>query len=162
MRNHVLVGLMFSLFIMSCAVTYGPRDALGGYSEVQLDGTTYEVTFEGNQYNTKDEIRTCLTYRCAELTLEKGFTHFLIMEDQSYRDTGKMEFIESDMLFETHTSMSGGTNSSVRSNFGAQESTLCIVGKFVIRLLPGVDPMYPTASMNAQAFIDANNELLKR
>ena len=147
---------------MACATTYGPKAAMGGYSELQLDETIYEVTFEGNQHNTIDEIRTYLTYRCSELTLEKEFSHFLIMEDLSFKDGGNAEFDDTDIVFETHTSMSGGTSSSVRSNFGAQESPSDIVGKFVIRLLHGPDPSFPTASMDAQAFMLANEGAIKR
>jgi len=150
------------LLFMGCATTYGPKATMGGYSEIQMDENSFEVTFEGNQHNTADEIRTYLTYRCSELTLEKGFSHFLIMEDLSFKDGGAKEFDETDIVFETHTSMSGGTNSSVRSNFGAQESSSDLVGRFVIRLLHGVDPSFPTASMDAKAFINANEGAIKR
>lgn len=155
-------GLIGIFFLSSCAVTYGPKDALGGYSEDQIDETSALVAFEGNQHNSVGEIRTYLTYRCSEFTLEKGFTHFLIMEDESFVEGGEKEFLDSDMTFETRTSMSGGTNTSVRSNYGAQDGTGTPIGIFKIKMMRGVDPVYISASMDAQTFIDANKHLIKK
>ncbi len=154
--------LLITLFFVGCATTYGPKGAKGGYSEKQLNENTFEVTFEGNERNTADQIRNYLTYRCAELTLEQGLSHFLIVEDASYTRVPESEFVENDLIIETHTSMSGGTNNSVRSNFGAQQALSNTVGVFVIMMRQGPDPVHTTASMDARAFMDSNEHLIKR
>ncbi len=164
MNSLTRTALALSLIILlaGCAVTYGPINATGGYSENQLNENTFEVTFEGNQHNTLDEVRTYLTYRCAELTLEQGLSHFLIVEDASYEDIADTEFSEADMTIETHSSMSGGVNTSVRSTFGAQTEGSNPVGKYIIMMRQGPDPVHRAASMDARHFIEANEHLIKR
>lgn len=164
MRSLLRMTLAVSLIwgLMSCAVPYQPEKGSGGFSEVKINENTFEVTFEGNQYNTLDEVRTYLTYRCAELTLEQGLTHFLIMEDASFEDTRKKEFMDSDMKIETRTSMSGGVNTTVSSNFGAEATSSNPVGKFVIMMRVGKDPVHPNASMDAKEYIESNKHLIKR
>ncbi len=160
--TKIIVTLSVIILLLSCAVTYRPMNASGGYSENQMNENTFEVTFEGNQYNTLDQVRTYLTYRCAELTLQQGLSHFLIIEDQSYEDVPEKEFSEADLTIETHTSLSGGTNNSVRSTFGAEATTSNPVGKFIIMMRQGPDPVHPTASMDAKKFIEDNRHLIKR
>lgn len=164
MKTGVKTSLLLylSYLIMGCAVTYKPADGSGGYSEIKINENTYEVTFEGNQYNSLDEVRTYLTFRCAELTLENNLTHFLIIEDASYEDQREKEFLDSDMTIETRTSMSGGVNTNVRSTFGAQSRTSNPVGKFVIMMRVGPDPVHPSASMDARAFLEVNDNVIKR
>ena len=158
----IVITLALLSLLLGCAVSYAPMKASGGYSENQLNENTFEVTFEGNQYNSLDEVRTYLTYRCAELTLEKRLSHFLIIEDASFENIPEKEFSEGDLTIETRTSMSGGVNTTVRSTFGAQEMTSNPVGKFIIMMRQGPDPVHPTASMNAREFIEANEHLIKR
>ncbi len=150
------------ILLLGCAVTYKPMNATGGYSENQLNENTFEVTFEGNQYNDLNEVRTYLTFRCAELTLEQGLSHFLIVEDASFEEIPDTEFSEADFTIETHSSMSGGVNNSVRSTFGAEAGTSNPVGKFIIMMRQGPDPVHPTASMDAKQFIENNAHLIKR
>ncbi|MBC8375217.1 MAG: hypothetical protein H8E26_04165 [FCB group bacterium] len=158
----IVVTLSMLVLLLGCAVTYRPMNASGGYSENQLNENTFEVTFEGNQYNSLDEVRTYLTFRCAELTLEQGLTHFLIVEDASYEAVGDKEFADGDLTIETRTSMSGGVNTTVRSTFGAEAMVGNPIGKFIIMMRVGPDPVHTTASMDAKQFIEANNHLIKR
>ncbi|MBC8193763.1 MAG: hypothetical protein ISR87_03210 [Candidatus Marinimicrobia bacterium] len=164
MNSFLKIAVTVSMIILflGCAVTYRPMNASGGYSENKINENTFEVTFEGNQYNDLDEVRTYLTFRCAELTLEQGLSHFLIIQDESYEEVPEKEFSEADLTIETHTSMSGGTNNSVRSTFGAEAVTSNPIGKFIIMMRQGPDPVHPTASMDAQQFIETNTHLIKR
>lgn len=164
MRSFLKLSIVASLIwgLVACAVPYRPEQGSGGFSETKLNENTFEVTFEGNQYNTLNEVRTYLTFRCAELTLEQGLTHFLIIEDLSYEDTNEKEFMESDMTIETRTSMSGGVSTNVRSNFGAESMASNPVGKFLIMMRVGPDPVHPNASLDARQFIDLNKHLIKR
>lgn len=158
--NVITIGL--TLLVLGCAVTYRPLNASGGYTEKQLNENTFEVTFEGNQHNSLVEVRTFLTFRCAELTLEQGLTHFLIIEDASYEAIGDKEFADGDLTIETRTSMSGGVNTTVKSNFGAEAMVGEPIGKFIIMMRMGPDPVHPTASMDAKHFIETNAHLIKR
>lgn len=154
----ILIGI---IFLSSCAVTYGPKGAMGGYSDEQLDASTALVAFEGNQYNKVDEIRTYLTFRCAEVTLASGFTHFMIIEDKSFKELGSDELDDEGITFETRTSMSGGVNTRVSSGF-EKTPTESLIGIFTIQMMPKADPVYAAASIDAQVFIESNEHLIKR
>ncbi len=158
----IVVILSMIVLVIGCAVTYHPSNGSGGFSEKRLNENTFEVTFEGNQHNSLDEVRTYLTFRCAELTLEQGLTHFLIVEDASYEAIGDKEFADGDLTIETRTSMSGGVNTTVKSNFGAEAMAGEPIGKFIIMMRVGPDPVHTTASMDAKHFIEANSHLIKR
>jgi hypothetical protein len=65
------------LLLLSCATQYQPRAWAGGYSEVKLAADVYEVTFAANGYTDATTTRNYLLYRCAELTKQNGFDHFI-------------------------------------------------------------------------------------
>jgi len=164
MKKAMMIILSMStiLFLVNCATAYGPKELAGGYTEEMLTENTYQVSFEGNQYNDMDQVQRYLMFRCAELTLEKNYTHFLILEDASFKEEGEKEFTESDLKIETRTSMSGGVNTTVSSNFGAESTSSNMMGVYVIFLRNGPDPSYPSASNDAQAFMANNETLIKR
>ena len=158
----LLVSVICGSFILGgCAAKYGPQDSLGGYSSQFLGDNLVEVRFTGNQHNTIDEIRRYVAFRCAEITLEKGFTHYLVVEDRSYLETDK-QLVGDDLDIRVSESMSAGVNLQVQNTLGPQESVRGIHGVFVIKLLQGPDPQFPSASMDAAVFIQANRGLIKR
>jgi hypothetical protein len=154
----VIIALMI---FAGCAAKYVPMRASGGYSEEYISDNLCVVTFRGNQHNSLDQIRTYLAFRCAELTLEKGYTHYIIEEDASHVETNS-EFDSDDLKFEVTSSASGGVNTRVQSLVGPQESVLGITGVFRIRMLYGEDPVHKTASVDAAKFIEDNRIYIKR
>jgi len=48
----------------------------GGYSDFQIDGTHWRVTFSGNSMTSRETVEKYLLYRAAELTLAQGFDWF--------------------------------------------------------------------------------------
>jgi hypothetical protein len=52
----------------------------GGYSEARLDATTFKVSFNANDDTARTTAEAYLLYRCAELTIEAGYDHFVIVE----------------------------------------------------------------------------------
>ena len=81
-------GLGFSIILIftGCASTYGPRGSMGGYEEKSVGENMYEVRFYGNQHTPADQMTRMLLYRCAELTRDKGFDSFLVLNDQSFSE----------------------------------------------------------------------------
>lgn len=69
-----------TIFITACATIYQPMGFTGGYSDVQLDKNTIQVTFRGNAYVSRETVSTYLLYRCAETTVEHGFDYFVIVD----------------------------------------------------------------------------------
>ncbi len=149
LRSTLVLALVFS----GCTATYGPMKANSGYSEKHIDENTIQVTYKGNVRHGKEDVRTRLIYRCSEVTVENGYPYFIVIADSSYKHVGKKEFGESDLSFETTTTMSGGVNTRVRSTFGAQETDTYFVGVFNIRLLR--NPV--THAVDAKAYIRDNN-----
>ncbi len=67
------------LFMASCAAYYKPLIRSYGYSETPLSETEVLVSYIGNPYAISVEIARIYTlYRCAEITLERGFDYFEI------------------------------------------------------------------------------------
>ncbi|MBL8114284.1 MAG: hypothetical protein JNK60_15490 [Acidobacteria bacterium] len=52
----------------------------GGYSDVRLDERTFKVSFGANDDTARTTVEAYLLYRCAELTVEAGYHHFVIVE----------------------------------------------------------------------------------
>lgn len=67
------------LTLASCATSYQKMGLSGGYEEQQLANDIYKVEFSGNGYTGSSTVEKYLMRRCAELTVEKGFSHFLIV-----------------------------------------------------------------------------------
>lgn len=81
MNNKWLMALVVAFFIAGCAVPYQKEGFYGGYSDVPLGGNTVRVTYEGDGRDIKDaNIFNYLLYRCAEVTVEKGFDYFISQE----------------------------------------------------------------------------------
>ena len=79
-------GLFISIgfLLISCATPYQPGGAMGGFYETRIDENVYRVSFRGNAYTSLDKATYFTLLRCAELTLEKGYNHFLVIDEEQY------------------------------------------------------------------------------
>ncbi|NQV30190.1 MAG: hypothetical protein HQ508_04815 [Candidatus Marinimicrobia bacterium] len=145
--------LSFMILLASCATSYGPKGIMGGYSEIQIDETTFQVFFEGNQQTTKEQIRTQLMFRCAELTIKHGFSHFMILSDES---------IEHQEFEQANVSITKGMGPMVNTRVEVEEPNSNIVGVYTIKMLAKADPVYASASINAVDFLEKNKHHIKR
>ena len=132
-----------------------------GYHEIQVDEDSFEITFIGNQRNTRDEVKKYLTYRCAELTIEKGFTHFLIDEDLSLEGGESQIASESELSVRMQRSALTGVNVVVSDNFNEQSTGSNIVCIYLISMRQGPHPVHKSASIDALAFMESNQKLVK-
>ena len=73
-----LAALATAVLLAGCATGYGPKSLTGGYSDEKLNDSHYRVKFDGNGHASKDRVWGFWMHRCAELTLEKGYTHFML------------------------------------------------------------------------------------
>jgi len=84
------VRTLLSLFVVTgltaCATAYQPEGLSGGFTETQLDKNVFRVSFQGNGYTRSDRAEEMALLRSAELTLNKGFTHFAIIDGRSRTD----------------------------------------------------------------------------
>ena len=77
MTIHILLVCILA-FLTACATPYQPKGFTGGYSQVQLDNNSARVEFKGNGYTSRERVEVFVLYRCAELTVEKGYDYFVI------------------------------------------------------------------------------------
>ena len=82
--KHFLLLLFCSVMLSSCAMKYGAKSdsffGLYGYSEMQLDTASWMVMFDGDETLDRQVVERYALYRCAELTVEKGFDHFVVID----------------------------------------------------------------------------------
>jgi hypothetical protein len=71
------------LLLAGCATAYHPENLTGGYTDFRQEETTYRVRFKGNNYTSRDKVEQFLLYRCAELTTQLGYDHFLLLSQDT-------------------------------------------------------------------------------
>lgn len=70
------MALAAAVLAAACATPYQQHGLGGGYVDEKIDETHYRVQFAGNGYASSDRVWAFWMHRCAELTKEKGYTHF--------------------------------------------------------------------------------------
>ena len=96
MRSRTILALAAaSVGLAACTVsptpyqpaTAGSRavSARYGYTDQQIEPDRFRVTFAGNSYTDRETVERYLLYRAAQLTVERGFDHFILAD----RDTDK-------------------------------------------------------------------------
>jgi len=76
-------ALLLIGFLSGCSTAYGPAGEAagipyGGYTNTQINENTAIVTFNANSNTSRSQIRTYLMYRCARVTLDKGYDYFIV------------------------------------------------------------------------------------
>lgn len=89
----LVVGLL-AMALAGCMTAYQPRGATGGYEEQKLDDDTWRVSFYGNGNTPRAAVLKYFLYRCAELTLERGFQYFELYAAQRGTQTGAIEPVQ--------------------------------------------------------------------
>ena len=76
-----LVAVLIAL--AGCATAYRREIITGGYTNFRLADNTYRVRFKGNNYTSRDKVELFLLYRCAELTEQLGYDHFVLVSSDT-------------------------------------------------------------------------------
>lgn len=91
MRNvKSLIGAgICAALLVGCGTptAYQPADDGYGFEDKQLDGTHYRVEFRGNSLTDREVVETYLLYRAAQLTLEKGYDYFVMVDQDVDKKT---------------------------------------------------------------------------
>ena len=86
-------GLALMLAGCTAATPYQPyrpegvSGVHGGYSDQQLAVDRYVVRFHGNDLTSRDRVEGYMLYRAAELTLQRGYDWFLVVDRHTEQDT---------------------------------------------------------------------------
>src|SRR5262245_48724745 len=86
------LAFWLAIVLAGCTTTgpeYRPRDAGGsvGYTDLQLSPNRYRVSFSGSSASTRDDVEVYLLRRAAEVTLQSGYSHFVLERNDTERDT---------------------------------------------------------------------------
>lgn len=80
-KNTKSVLLLLTLIITGCATSYKPAGFFNdGYKDMALSNDIYKVSFKGNSDTSKSTVQDYLLRRCAEITMQKGYKYFIIMD----------------------------------------------------------------------------------
>jgi hypothetical protein len=85
----LVMALAGGVAVASCATPtpYQPAVGVGqyraGYSDQQIEGDRFQVSFSGNSLTSRETVERYLLYRAAELTVQRGFDNFILVS----RDT---------------------------------------------------------------------------
>ena len=66
---------------------YQPAIDGRGYAEQLLEDDRFRITFSGNALTPRETVENYLLYRAAEVTLARGFDHFVVADWDIERDT---------------------------------------------------------------------------
>ncbi len=95
--NRLIV--VIALCLLSACVTatpYQPAPPRGfGFSEERLDQNKFRVMFRGNSLTKRETVEDYLLYRAAELTLQNGYSHFLVIGRDTEAKTRYRYWIDS-------------------------------------------------------------------
>jgi hypothetical protein len=75
---RVLMGVCAAFAIAGCATGYYKSGFTGGFTDKKINDNSYLVAFHGNGYASQDRVHVFWLYRCAELTIEKGYDLLVI------------------------------------------------------------------------------------
>lgn len=87
---RTLLATILCLALAGCALTYKPAPfwGAGGYSSKDINTNTVSVNYLTGRGATAEKVKNYALYRCAEVTLEKGFDWFLIREGSARSQSG--------------------------------------------------------------------------
>lgn len=96
LRASVLVAAVVLLAACETATTYSPASRPGGtgYTDQQLSGNRWRVTFTGNAATPRETVENYLLLRAAEVTLKAGYRWFLF----DTRNTEAQTTYQSDFI----------------------------------------------------------------
>ena len=75
--------LFFAVILSGCATPYQSSSFMGGFDETKLSKDSYQVNFRGNKYSSTQRAIDFTLLRSAELTLESGYTYFVVINSQN-------------------------------------------------------------------------------
>lgn len=91
--TRALMGALAGAVLMAGCVTTAPTpyapatESHGGYSGQELEDDRVRLSFAGNASTSRETVENALLARAAEVTLHKGFDHFIVTEKDTERFT---------------------------------------------------------------------------
>ena len=84
-RRHAI--FLAAAILAGCATPYQPAGATGGFEEMQIDANTYRIRAKGNALVSMSTMKDHVLLRASELALQKGYSHFAILQSSNRYDS---------------------------------------------------------------------------
>lgn len=84
-KRAALAMLVVLALAGACTVSptpYQPAAERFGYSQQQIEDNRYRISFAGNSATSRTTVENYLLYRAAELTVENGYDHFTMFDQE--------------------------------------------------------------------------------
>jgi hypothetical protein len=80
--RKALAPILLTAALLGCAkpALYQPLQDDVGYGQQQLEENRYRVWFAGNRATPRETVENYVLYRCAELTLDRGYDYFVLSD----------------------------------------------------------------------------------
>lgn len=79
-----LVLILAGVSLLAACATSTPYQPAGetrwGFQESQIETGRFRVSFNGNSLTDRETVETYFLFRAAELTVEQGFDHFIVVQ----------------------------------------------------------------------------------
>ena len=92
------IAVAFAALLSACVTPtpYQPAPPQGfGFTEERLDQNRYRVSFRGNSLTPRETVEDYLLYRSAELALQNGFDHFIMVGRDTEAKTSYRYWVDS-------------------------------------------------------------------
>lgn len=84
MRKTLAILAAASLAACATPTPFEPLDRSGyGFADQKIEENRYRISFRGNSLTTKEQVEAALLLRAAEVTLEAGYDHFIVVSDDT-------------------------------------------------------------------------------
>ena len=86
MIRNFIIAACAAAGLAACATStpYQPAEKGGyGFSEQRIEEAKYRITFRGNSSTSRETVENGLLFRAAELTLETGYDHFIVLDSDT-------------------------------------------------------------------------------
>lgn len=105
---HALIAACALILLASCATPYQAGKGQSGYTDQRIDDSTYTVSYQGDGNTGSENVWNYWMYRCAELTLEKGFAYFSIIPKARLTSDTAAPILRPAIAYANSTNGAGG------------------------------------------------------
>lgn len=88
-RHWLFCGILALASACATATPYQPAGSGSeyGFSEQKIEDDRWRISFRGNALTERELVETFLLYRAAQVTVEQGFDHFIVVRDDTEKQT---------------------------------------------------------------------------
>ena len=84
MRKLLTVLVAAGLAACATPTPFEPAKGTGyGFADQKIEQNRFRISFRGNSLTTKEQVESALLLRAAQVTLEQGYDHFIVVSDDT-------------------------------------------------------------------------------